>query len=338
MKTYVGIDYHKRFSYGTIMTEKGQIVKRAKFRNHPETVALFIGKYAEQGCSAVLEAGYNSLVMYDWLDELIDSVTLADPLKVKAIAEAKVKTDKIDSETLAHLLRCDLVPSAHVSSPAARVGKKLLRHRMFLVRLSTMVKNRIHSLIDGFPLIRDSRSMKDIFSKKGIFWLKQIELPKHARRILGSELSLLEHFWLQIKQVEDWMNGFGRKDKRVKDVMTIPGIGKFFSLLIVSEVDDIARFSRPAKLHAYAGLVPSTYSSGGRSYHGSITKQGNKYLRYAMIEAVWPALCKCSDLEELYNRIRCRRGGNSAKVAVARRLLTIVYRVLKEKRQYRYVC
>jgi len=336
MKTYVGIDYHKRFSYGTIMTEAGQIIKQSRFDNHPEAVAAFLGECGSNGCSAVLEAGYNSLVMHDWLDELIGSVTLADPLKVKAIAEAKIKTDKIDSTTLAHLLRCDLIPSAHVSSPAARIGKKLLRHRMFLVRLSTMVKNRIHSLMDGFPLIRDTRSTKDIFSKKGVCWLKQIELPKYGRRILDSEVSLLEYFGSQIKCVDGWISGFGHKDQRVKNVMTIPGIGKFFSLLVVSEIDDINRFRSPAKLHAYAGLVPSTHSSGGRTYHGRIIKQGNKYLRYAMIEAVWPALSKCMDVEKVYNRVYSRRGANSAKVAAARRLLTMVYRVLKEDREYRY--
>ena len=146
---------------------------------------------------------------------------------------------------------------------------------MFLVRLSTMVKNRIHSLMDGFPLIRDSRSVKDIFSKKGVCWLKQIELPKYARRILDSEISLLEHFGSQIKCVDGWVSGFGYKDQRVKNVMTIPGLGKFFSLLVVSEIDDISRFRSPAKLHAYAGLVPSTYSSGGRTYHGRIIKQGS---------------------------------------------------------------
>jgi len=336
MKTFIGIDYHKRFSYGTIMTEAGQIVKQSRFNNHPKAVAAFLGDCCNHDSSAVLEAGYNSLVMHDWLEELIGSVTLANPLKVKAIAEAKIKTDKIDSATLAHLLRCDLIPSAHVSSPAARIGKKLLRHRMFLVRLSTMVKNRIHSLMDGFPLIRDTRSMKDLFSKKGVGWLKQIELPRYARRILDSEISLLEYLGLQIKHIDSGISGFGRKDQRVKNVMTIPGIGKFFSLLVVSEIDNINRFRSPAKLHAYAGLVPSTYSSGGRTYHGRIIKQGNKYLRYAMIEAVWPALSKCMDLEKVYNRVYSRRGSNSAKVAAARRLLTIVYRVLKENREYRY--
>lgn len=105
MKTYVGIDYHKRFSHATIMTETGQIVKQGRFNNNPDAVARFIGPYGGSQCSAVLEAGYNSLVMYDWLDELIHSVTLFHPSKLKVIAEAKIKTDKISSETLAHLLQ-----------------------------------------------------------------------------------------------------------------------------------------------------------------------------------------------------------------------------------------
>lgn len=337
MKTYVGIDYHKRFSYATIMTETGQIVKQGRFNNNPDAVARFIGPYGGSECSAVLEAGYNSLVMYDWLDELIHSVTLGHPSKLKVIAEAKIKTDKISSETLAHLLRCDLIPSAHVSSPAARIGKQLLRHYVFLVRLSTMVKNRVHSLVDGHPLIRDQRSMKDIFCKQGICWLEKIQLPRYARRILDSELLLLEHLRLQIEEVKTWLSGFGRKDQRVKNIMTMPGIGKFFGLVMVSEIDDIERFSRPAKLHAYAGLIPSTHSSGGRTYHGKIIKQGNKYLRYAMIEAVWPAVCKDAGLAQYYNRLSYRKGNNSAKVAVARRLLTIAYRILKENREYRFL-
>jgi len=129
---------------------------------------------------------------------------------------------------------------------------------MFLVRPSTMVKNRIHLLMDGFPLIRDTSSMKDIFGKKGIGWLKQIELPRYARRILDSEISLLEHLGLQIKHIDSGISGFGHKEQKVKNVMTIPGIGKFFSLLVVSEIDENNRFSTRAKLHAYAGLVPST--------------------------------------------------------------------------------
>jgi transposase len=336
MKTFVGVNYHKKFSYETIMTETGQIIKQGRFANDPDSVAGFLREHGGSSCSAVLEATRNWTVMHDWLEELVDEVTLAHPLKVKAIAEAKIKTDKIDATTLAHSLRCDLRPAAHVRSVQARILTNLLRHRMFLVRLGTMTKNRIHVLLDRHPLIRSERSATELFTRMGIAWLKQIGLPKYDRYILDSEIALLEHLQDQIKQADRWLASVGCKDPRVKRLMSIPGIGRAFSLLIVCEIDDVRRFATDKKLHAYAGLVPATHSSGGRTFHGHIIKAGNKYLRWAMVEAVWPAIQKDAQLNSYYYRIAVRRGANPAKIATARRLLTIVYGILKEDREYRY--
>jgi len=335
VKTFFGVDYHKRFSYGTIMGETGEILKQGRFGNQPEALERFLGEYGGHACSAVLEATRNWCVMHDWLEEVTGEVTLAHPLKVKAIAEAKVKTDKIDATILAHLLRCDLIPAAHVCSPAARVLKNLLRHRMFLVRLQTMTKNRIHVLLDRYPAIRSERRATELFTKIGIAWLKQVELPTYDRHILDSEVLLLGHLQAQVKQADRWLMQIGKKDPRVQRLMSIPGIGKSFALLLVCEIDDIARFASPKKLHAYAGLVPSTYASGERTFHGRITKAGNKFLRWAMVEAVWPAIQKDEALNQYYHRLAQRKGPNPAKVATARRLLTIVYRVLAENREYR---
>jgi transposase len=336
MKTFFGVDYHKAFSYGTIMNEAGDILKQGRFSNHPEAVARFLAPHAGEACSAVLEATRNWCVMHDWLEELTGHVTLAHPLKVKAIAEAKIKTDKIDATILAHLLRCDLIPAAHVCSPAARIIKNLLRHRMFLVRLQTMTKNRIHALLDRHPLVAAQRLAAELFTGIGIAWLKQLELPTYDRHILDSEVRLLEHLREQIHQADRWLMQVGKKDPRVERLMTIPGIGKAFALLLVSEIDDIRRFGSPKKLHAYAGLVPSTHASGGRTFHGRIIKCGNKYLRWAMVEAIWPAISKDVGLSQYYQRLAGRKGPNPAKVATARRLLTIVYRVLSENREYRH--
>ena len=335
MKTFVGIDYHKKFSYATIMTETGKILKRGKIFNEPQLLRQFFGSYANDECAAVLEAGYNSHVMYDWLDEIVDSVILAHPSKLKAIAEAKVKTDKVDSAILAHLLRCDLIPMAHISSAESRIGKHLLRHRMFLVRLSTMTKNRIHALVDGFPLLLRQCPVKGLFGVKGMMWLKALEIPEHSRRTLDSQIKLLEFLSAQIRKTNKQLGDFGKSDKRVDFVDSVPGIGENLSILIVTEIDDINRFSSAAKLHSYAGLIPSTYSSGNRTFNGRITKQGNKYLRWAMIEAVEPASRKDAEIRRMYHRLSRRKGANSAKVAVARRLLRIVYKVLKERRYYR---
>jgi len=335
MKTYVGIDYHKKYSYGVIMTQDRRILKRQRFVNHRRAVAQFLGPHAGTDCSAVLEATRNWTVMHDWLEESTGQVVLAHPTKLKAIAAAKIKTDKIDAETLAELLRCDLIPPAHVSSPQARVIKRLLRHRIFLVRVRTMLKNRIHDLLDRDPLLRAEWASTDVFSKVGIKWMRGLALAQADRYILDTELTTLEHLTEQIRQGDSMLKRVGQSDHRVQRLQTIPGIGPFFAMLLLSEIDDVRRFASVGKLHAYAGLIPSTYSSGGRTYHGRIIKSSNKYLRWAMVEAVWPAIRQDVELHQYYHRLARRKGANTAKVATGRRLLSIVYRVLKEDRDYR---
>lgn len=128
-----------------------------------------------------------------------------------------------------------------------------------------------------------------------------------------------------------------RGDDRVELLETIPGIGRFFALLIAHEVDDVSRFSNEKKFFSYIGIVPSTYSSGGRTYHGRLTKQGNKYLRWALVEAIWPAVRGDPCMAAYYAKIKARSGPNPAKIATARRLATIVYRVLRQRRPYYYL-
>jgi transposase len=117
-------------------------------------------------------------------------------------------------------------------------------------------------------------------------------------------------------------------------VRTIPGFGKFLSVLVTVEIADLTRFADPAHLHAYAGVIPSTHSSGDRTHHGKIVRAGNRWLRWAAVEAVWPAIRADFDLRCFYERLARGKGANKAKVATARRLLTIIYKVLKEGRNY----
>jgi transposase len=332
---YVGVDYHKKSSYVTVMDERGKVVKEAQIANSQEALAAFLDGRAK-GASAVLEAGRNWPVMYDWLEELVDEVTLAHPAKVRVIADAKVKTDRIDSRMLAHLLRADLIPAAYVPPPLTRQQRRRLRQRMFLVRLSTMVKNRIHTLVDRHPeLSRQARGWSDLFGKAGRAWLERLELPASEADLLRTDLELLEAIQTHIKSSNRWVSQLAKKDERAKLLATIPGIGEFFAVLLAVEIDDVSRFSRPQKLAAYAGLVPSTYASGGYVHHGRITKRGNKWIRWACIEAAHPATRQDSELAALYQRLKVAKGANVAKVAVAKRLLTIAYRVLSANRPYR---
>lgn len=334
MEYYVGVDHHKKFSYMAVMDEKGTVVKEGKVVNSKEAVKQFFDNRFNGNASGVLEAGRNWTVMHDWLEELLGEVKLAHPKKVKAIAEAKIKTDKIDANILAHLLRCDLVPEAYVPDKQTRIVKNILRQRMFLVKISTMVKNRIHLILDRHPELRGQINPSDLFGKQGKEWLRKVALPKEDRRILNEELDVLRYIQAKIEESNCWVTKYGKEDDRVKRLMTIPGIGKFFSLLIVNEIDDIRRFRDKNKLASYAGLIPSVHASGDKIFHGRIVRHGNKYLRWAFIEAVWPAIRKDLSLRVYYETLRKKKGPNQAKVAVARRLSVITYRVLTQNRTY----
>ena len=332
---YIGVDYHKKYTYMAIMDEKGKIVKEGAVSNQREVVLNFLTKAGCDGNSAaVLEASRNWTVMYDWLEELVDEVHLAHPLKVKAIAEAKIKTDKIDARVLAHLLRCDLLPEAYIASPEARQVRKVLRQRMFFVRLRTMVKNRVSGLLDRYPELSELRPTKDLFSQKGLSWLRQIPVKEVDKRLLEEDLELYEALEKCIAKSDSLVKELAQGDRRVELLKTIPGIGDFFSVLIASEVDTIRRFATEKKFFSYIGIIPSTFSSGSRTFHGRLTKQGNKYLRWALVEAIWPAIEKDADLRGYYEKVRVKKGPNPAKIATARRLATIIYRVLYQERPY----
>ncbi len=160
-------------------------------------------------------------------------------------------------------------------------------------------------------------------------------MPGVDAQLLGEDLELLEIIEARVKASDGWVSQLSRRDERAKLLVTLPGIGDFFALLLAVEIDDVHRFSRPQKLCAYAGVVPSTYASGGYVHHGRITKQGNKWIRWACIEAVYPAIRKDPALAAMYERLKAAKGANVAKVAVAKRLLTIAYRLLTEGRPYR---
>jgi transposase len=281
---------------------------------------------------AVLEASYCWGPMFDWLDELADEVVLAHPSKVRAIAEARIKTDKIDSETLAHLLRADLIPKAYAPSKDVRAVKRVLRQRLFLVQLRTMVKNRIRALLAQHAI--ELPKLSDLFGKSGMAWLRQVDLPDPDGCLLREDLQLLQVFAEKVASTETLIEQLARGDEAVVWLSSLPGIGKFLSVVLRWEVDNIERFREAKKFASYTGLVPSTYASSSRTVHGRLTKRGNKWLRWAFIEAVTPAVRRSASLRSRYQRIKMRRGAKDARTAIARKLAELAWTVWTERRCY----
>ncbi|MFC2169954.1 IS110 family transposase [Acidobacteriota bacterium] len=332
---YIGIDHHKQYSHLTILDEDGSTLKTGRILNRREDVISFLVGIKE-GIKAVLEAGRATYTMVDLLEELGVEVTIAHPFQVKAIAQAKIKTDKRDSYILAHLLRTDLIPTVYRREAENRAQQRILRHRMAYVRMQTQIKNRIRSLLaHQCEKIRELvASQNQLFKSRGLLQLREIGLPGRDGDMLKSLIQTFDHIQRRIQQSNVLVEEIFDRNEDARLIISIPGFGKFFSVLVATEIANIERFSSPAKLHSYAGVIPSTHASGEKHYHGGLIRQGDKWLRWALVEAVWPAIKSDFDLRVYYQRIAKGKGANSVKVATARRLLTIIFRVLKEKRSY----
>jgi transposase len=284
-----------------------------------------------------MEAGRNYHVWGELLEGLVEEIKLAHPLKVRAIADAKIKTDKIDSLILAQLLRADLIPEAYYRSGEEREKQGILRLRSFWIRQRTGIRNRVHSLIDGQrEEVREGvKQFSDLFGKRGRAWLGEQELPEVAKEALKELVDQEEGCSEKIKKSDRRIKGFYEDDDDCKRIDTIPGFGVFLSVLAKVEVGRIDRFRSASRLCSYAGLVPSTYSSGGRTRHGSIIKSGNRHLRWCLVEAAIHSLKDRGDVRAFYLRIRRKKGTKVARIATARKLCCILYRVLRCKDTYK---
>jgi len=328
---YAGVDAHRTAAHVTIVDDAGKVLTRKRVANSSDELRQLFSKYQEP-IKAVVEATYNWGPVYDWLDEITDDVVLAHPTKVRAIAEARIKNDRLDSETLAQLLRVDLIPQAYAPSREVRAVKRVLRQRMFFVRVQTMVKNRIHALLTQHAIVLPD--VTDLYGKAGLAWLQHLTLPAPDGQLLCDDLSLLATLRDRIIATDHLIAQLVQGDEIVPRLASLPGIGPFFAVLLRYEVDDMTRFRSAKKFACYTGLIPSTYASNTRVFHGSLTKQGNKWLRWALVEAVGPALRTSSALRRYYERIKARRGTHDAQICTARKLAELAWIVWTERRCY----
>ncbi len=329
---YAGVDAHKKYSKIVLTDGHGTKLAQASLSNDIDCFKEFF-RHAPEPVKAVVEAGRTWGVIYDLLESVGVEPVVAHPLKTRAIAEAKIKTDTIDAKTLADLLRADLIPMVHVPSHKVRAQKNLLRQRFWLVELRTRVKNRIHHILDRNHVTLPECS--DLFGKTSRKLLAQLELPAPDDLLLVSHLELLDYIDEQVAHTEKWTREALDGHAGIAILRTIPGLGKVLAALVALEIDDIQRFSHAAKLCAYAGLVPTTYASGGKVRHGSLLPSCNRWLRWAYVEAAWIAQRTSPYCHAYFERIKRRKGSNCANTALARRLCEITWHCLTDNRPYK---
>jgi transposase len=332
---YVGIDYHKRYSVLCATDERGQELKRRRINGNSATgFAQFFSDLGQEA-KVVMEACWNWGWLHDLLEKIdqVDEVVLAHPYKTRLIAEAQIKTDRLDAQMLAKLLRGDLIAQSHAPSAATRARKHLLRQRLFWVRLRTMLRNRIHAILDRQHDL-ERPQLKNFFSRRGQIWLEQVALPtREDQPLLEQNLEVAQLLEEKIKQLDRTIGQSQSEEEKLLE--SIPGIGPLFSSVIATEIDGVGRFNSPAKLAAYAGVVPTTHASGGRVFNGRLLWQCNKWLRWALIEASWSAIQFSGYFGSIYRSARGRgKNKNIAITLVAHRMVKIIWLLLKEKRPY----
>lgn len=335
---FAGIDYHKRYSVVHVLDAAGATVKKG--RVEPNSLGGFAGFFCgfpAGSVRAVFESSMNWGFLYDLLHEIeaVADVTLANPYKTRVIAEAKIKTDKLDARWLAVLHRGELIAESHASSAEARHLKELLRQRSFFVRQRTSLRNRVHLLL-GTQRNLEMPQVSDLFGKKGMEALRKLRLDQpHRQLMLQQDLDLLKELEARIKEDEKAVAKEFQGGADYERVLSVPGIGPIIGAVILSELDGIGRFPTAKKLLGYAGLAPTTSSSGGKTYHGKMIRSCNKWLKWAFVEAAWVTVGCNPYFGGIYRKARDRgKGANTAITIVASRMATIVFHLLKEQRMF----
>jgi transposase len=330
---FVGMDLHKNYLQIAVMNDKGKVLENSRINNDLKQVGRFFDENInDEKVRVVMESSSVWYSIYSYLSEEKHlNVVLSNPVKTRAIASAKIKTDKLDAAKLANLLRGGYIAECYVPDRKIMDLRELVRHRTALVRMRTKLKNRIHSIVlmKGIQISSRHCSFTHLYNE---------ELKKLNDYRINGYLHLIESLDSEIKDVSKKIMTLAKEDEIASLLMTIPGIGYYSALLIVSEIGDINRFPDSYHLCSHAGLVPSTHSSGGITYHGSITKRGSKYLRWIMLECARAHIRtnKKSNITQFYTRLAKIKGNSKAAVAAASKLLKVVYWVMREKRKYHH--
>jgi transposase len=323
---YVGIDLHRKRSHVAVVDERGRQLLSRRMINDPERFRELFSELGEEAQFA-LEATYG----WEWLAEVLDGegreLHLAHPLRTKAIASARVKTDAVDACTLAQLLRADLLPEAYIAPRELRDLRDLLRQRFVLTQMRTALKNRVHALIARQGV---QHGHTKLLGPGGRAFLVELELRPEPRARLDVLLRLISDFDREIDALAVEIDQRARDDDRVKVLCQIRGIGRYLGMLIVAEIGDIERFPSARHLCAWAGLTPTVRSSDAKARLGHISRLGSGALRWALVEAAQRNTQGDGPLAQTFERIAERRGRQIAKVAVARKILTLCFYGLRD--------
>jgi len=345
---YLGIDQHKRQLTVNLRGEDGTVILQRQVSTQWEKVRAFFADLAEKsgpegGFLAILEV----CGMNPWLLEMLREYGCRETVVIQPTERSKQKTDRRDAGVLSHLLwvhRQDFLEGKHPlgvrrvvpTTPQEADDRQLTALRARLTKKRTAVLNGIHKLLRKHNLEQHSPAKK-FQTQKVRRWLAEIALPALDRLEMNLLLPQWELLDEQLQAVEARLAERAADDEQVKLLESMPGMGHYSAVAIASRIGNIERFKRPDSLANYFGLTPGCRNSGEATQRlGSITKRGSKLVRYLLGQAVVNILRFDATMRGWFKRIKKRRGAKIARVAVMRRMTTILWHMLKKKQKYRY--
>lgn len=323
---YAGIDLHKKYAYITIMDQMGYVQQQGRFNNLEKQLVPTLAA-SSTPIQAIIESTYG----WYWLGEDLENAkipyVLAHPKKVHILVGRK-KTDKEDSKALADLYRTNLLPTSYVPTKGERSLRELLRFRFRLVQQQSTIKQRLHDILAKHNI---QCTYTDILGKGAKVWLQSLPLPFPYDEEVVTMLRQSE--WLQkdIAQYTKKVHAESSGNENAKLLVTIPGIGEILALLLAVEVGDIQRFRNDRALASYAGLVPSVSSSGDKTHLGETSSHANRYIRWALAEAIPHVIKNDQSYKQFYDKLVEKKGKPKAKVAVMNKLSRAIFVILTKK-------
>jgi transposase len=331
---HAGLDLSRRRLDVCLVNGAGELVEHTAAPPDADGLRHLVARLGGVRVRAVIESMTGARFVHDTLEEYGWEVLVADAQKVKGLAPLACKTDKIDARVLAELSWRDLVPAIWLPDPSIRRERELARYRLHLVRHRTTLKNRIHATLMTFG---HPCPVSDLFGHAGRELLDRIELPQPWRSNVDVSLRLIEELDVRIGELTIQLKRQGADHRYIPVLITAPGIGWINAYTIASEIGDIGRFASPAKLCGYTGLCPRVKQSGAVDARGPISKNGPRYLRWALFEAALNA-CRHPYYAERYQQTKRRlgrqRGPKVAQIDLSRRLTEAIWHMLTRNQPF----
>jgi len=325
----IGCDFHPSFQQiAMVDTATGDTIERRLLHAGGEAQRFYESLTGEVVVG--IETSGNTLWFERLLGKLGHELLIGDATAIRAASPRNQRCDPRDAKNILQLLLEKRFPTIWVPTMAERDLRQLLKHRHTLVQMRTRAKNQLQHIALNQGLQKKSK----LWTKAGIEQLKSLELEPWTKRRRDDLLQILEQMDEHIRELSKAVEVEAQRWPKAVLLMSHPGVGPILGLATVVTLGDVSRFPRGKHVASYLGLIPREDSSGEHRRLGSITKQGNSFMRFLLVQAGMSAARGDAELGRVYKRLAQRKHHGVAKVAVARKLVLRLYWMLRTNKPY----